>query len=111
MGNAAALTAREPGPYPACMRLSDRKIESLVAKMLGWLESQPDVQLLAGRDAVRAALVAELWDERDIERRLDDDVDRILAQNESRMRADNIDPWLMRKKVRAQLARERGIVI
>jgi hypothetical protein len=93
------------------MRLSDRKIESLVEKMLQWLESQPDVQLLGGRDAARAALIAELWDERDIERRLDEDVDRILAENESRMRADNIDQWLMRKKVRAQLARERGIVI
>jgi len=93
------------------MRLSDRKIESLVEKMLRWLEAQPDVQLLEPRDVVRDALIAELQDERDIERRLDDDVDRILAANESRMRSENIDPWLMRKKVRAQLARERGIVI
>jgi hypothetical protein len=93
------------------MRLSDRKIESLVEKMLRWLETQPDVQLLEPRDVVRDALIAELQDERDIERRLDDDVDRILAANESRMRSENIDPWLMRKKVRAQLARERGIVI
>jgi hypothetical protein len=95
----------------ARMRLSDRKIDSLVDKMLQWLESQPDVVWLEPRDAVRAALIAEFEDERDIDRRLDDDVDRILAANEARMRADNIDPWLMRKKVRSQLARERGIVL
>jgi hypothetical protein len=93
------------------MRLSDRKIESLVEKLLVWLEKQPDVQLLEPRDTVRNALVAEFQDERDIDRRLDDDVDKILAANESRMRADAIDPWLMRKKVRAQLARERGIIL
>lgn len=93
------------------MRLSDRKIDSLAEKMLRWLESQPDVQFLSGRDPVRDALAAELQDERDIERRLDDDVDRILAANESRMRSENVDPWVMRKKVRAQLARERGIVL
>ena len=107
----AALTRRTARGYPAAMRLSDRKIESLAEKMLRWLEAQPDVQLLEPRDTVRDALIAELQDERDIERRLDDDVDRILAENESRMRSEQIDPWLMRKKVRAQLARERGIVI
>jgi len=93
------------------MRLSDRKIESLAEKLLRWLESQPDVQLLESRDTVRDALVAEMQDEREIERKLDDDVDRILAENDSRMRVEGVDPWLMRKKIRQQLARERGIIL
>jgi hypothetical protein len=93
------------------MRLSDRKIDSLAEKLVRWLESQSDVELLAPRDDVRDALAAELQDEREIERKLDDDVDKILAQNDSRMRAEGVDPWLMRKKVRQQLARERGIVL
>ena len=93
------------------MRYSDRKIESLAEKLVHWLESQPDIQLLEPRDVVRDALIAEFQDERDLERKLDEDVDRVLEQNESRMRSEGVDPWLMRKKVRAQMARDRGLVL
>jgi hypothetical protein len=93
------------------MRFSDRKLESLAEKMMRWIETQPDVQVLEPRDRVRDALVAELQAERDVERKLDEEVEKILEQNESRMRNEGVDPWLMRKKVRQQLARDRGIVI
>ena len=93
------------------MKLSDRKIAALADKMTRWLESRPDVTLPAGRDAVLDALVGEFQAEKALERQLDDDVDRILQQNESRMRLEGVDPWVMRKKVRAQLARERRMVL
>lgn len=93
------------------MRLSDRKIESLAEKLVRWLESQPDVEFLQPRDDVRAAIIAEFQDEKALERQLDDDVDRILQQNEPRMRLEGVDPWVMRKKIRAQLARERKLVL
>ena len=93
------------------MRLSDRKIESLADKLVRWLESQPDVELLAPREDIRAAIVAEFQAEKDLERQLDEDVDRILQQNEHRMRLEGVDPWLMRKKIRQQLARERHLVL
>ena len=93
------------------MRFSDRKMESLAGKLVKWLEQQTDVELLAAPDAVRDALIAEFQDERDLERKLDDDVDKILEQNESRMRNEGVDTWIMRKKVRQQLARERGLVL
>jgi hypothetical protein len=93
------------------MRLSDRKIDSLADKLVRWLESQPDVEFLAERDGVLAAIVAEFQHEKDLERQLDDDVDRILQQNEQRMRLEGVDPWLMRKKIRQQLARERHLVL
>jgi hypothetical protein len=93
------------------MRFSDRKIESLAGKLVQWLGQQSDVELLAATDAVRDALIAEFQDERDLERKLDEDVDKILEQNESRMRSEGVDTWIMRKKVRQQLARERGLVL
>jgi hypothetical protein len=93
------------------MRLSDRKIDSLAEKLVRWLETQSDVQLLEGRDLVRDAIIAEFQDERELERKLDEDVDRILEQNAPRMRTEGVDPWVMRKKVRQQLARERGLVL
>jgi len=93
------------------MRLSDRKIDALADKLVRWLESQPDVELLADRDTLLAAIVAEFQSEKDLERQLDEDVDRILQQNEQRMRLEGVDPWLMRKKIRQQLARERRLVL
>ncbi len=93
------------------MRFSDRKIESLAGKLVQWLAQQPDVELLAAHDAVRDAIIAEFQGEREIERKLDEDVDKILEQNESRMRSEGVDSWIMRKKVRQQLARERGLVL
>ena len=93
------------------MRLSDRKIESLAEKLVRWLESQADVELLASRDDVLRALVEEFQQEKAIERELDEEVDKILQQNEARMRQENVDTWVMRKKIRQQLARERGIVL
>ena len=112
--DAAAAASVDGSPrrrYAARMRYSDRKIESLAEKLVHWLESQPDIQLLEPRDVVRDALIAEFQDERDLERKLDEDVDRVLEQNESRMRSEGVDPWLMRKKVRAQMARDRGLVL
>lgn len=95
----------------AAMKLSDRKIESLADKIIGWMEKSPDVDLLAGTAVIRAAIIAEFQDEKAAERQLDLDVDRILEQNETRMRLEGIDTWVMRKKIRQQLARERGIVV
>lgn len=105
------LTAPRGAGMLRRMRYSDRKIESLAEKLVHWLESQSDIQLLEPRDVVRDALIAEFQDERAVERKLDEDVDRILEQNEGRMRSEGVDPWLMRKKVRGQMARDRGIVL
>lgn len=105
------MTPKPSRDYAARMRLSDRKIDSLAEKMLRWMESQTDVQLLAPRDAVLAAIAGEFQAEKEIERQLDEEVDRILQLNEARMRLEGIDPWVMRRKVRAQLARERGLII
>jgi len=93
------------------MKLSDRKIESLADKIIAWIDKSPDVEMLAGAATVRAAIIEEFQDEKSIERQLDLDVDRILQENETRMRLEGIDSWVMRKKVRQQLARERGIVL
>jgi len=95
----------------ASMRLSDRKIEALADKALRWMEENRDIQFLASADAIRAAMIDEFRQEKELERQLDDEVDRIMAQNESRMRMEGIDVWVMRKKVRQQVARERGIVL
>ena len=93
------------------MRLSDRKIESLADKILRWLEQNRDIQFLGTPAAIRTAIIEEFQREKEKERQLDEEVDRIMHQNESRMRLEGIDIWVMRKKIRQQLARERGLVL
>ena len=93
------------------MRLSDRKIDSLAEKLVHWLESQAEVEFLAPRHEVLSALVQGFQEEKALERQLDEEVDRILQQNEARIRQEGVDSWVMRKKIRQQLARERGIVL
>jgi hypothetical protein len=93
------------------MRLSDRKIDSLASKILRWMEQNPDIEFLAAADTIHAAIVDEFMQEKDRERQLDEEVDRILQQNEGRMRMEGVDSWVMRKKIRQELARQRGIVL
>jgi len=93
------------------MRLSDRKIESLADKIASWMEGNADIEILVAGEEVRTAIVGEFMEEKQLERQLEEDVDQILEQNEPQMRSQGVDPWVMRKKVRQQLARERGIVL
>jgi len=93
------------------MKLSDRKIEALAAKLLAWMDHNSDVELLEPSEAILDAIVAEFQDEKDQERQLDEEVDRILAENEARMRTEGLDHWVLRKKIRQQLARERRLIL
>jgi hypothetical protein len=93
------------------MKLSDRKIESLASKLVGWMDKNPNVDLIASTSAVHDAIVEEFQDEKEQERRLDEEVDRILEENESRMRSEGLDTWVLRKKIRQQLARERRMIL
>jgi hypothetical protein len=93
------------------VRLSDRKIDSLATKIVRWMEQNPDIEFLGSAEAIRSAIVDEFMREKERERQLDDEVDRILQQNEARMRYEGVDSWVMRKKIRQQLARQRGIVL
>lgn len=110
-----AATARIDAPpgavYAGRVRLSDRKIESLATKIVRWMEQNSDIEFLAPIADVRSAIVEEFMHEKERERQLDDEVDRILQQNESRMRVEGVDSWVMRKKIRQELARQRGIVL
>jgi len=110
-GNGDAVDDLRPRVYAADMRVSDRKIEALTDKLMGWLESQPDIEFLAPRHEIAHAIHEEFMDEKMLERELDEEVERILQQNEARIRQEGVDSWVMRKKIRQQLARERGIVL
>ena len=93
------------------MRLSDRKIDSLASKLVAWMDKNQNVELIADPSAIHAAIVEEFQDEKEKERQLDEEVDRILEENEARMRSEGLDTWVLRKKIRQQLARERRMIL
>ena len=93
------------------MKLSDQKIEALASKLLAWMENNPEVDVLEPPDEIHRAIVDEFQKEKDLERELDDAVDRILEENASRMQVEGLDHWMLRKKIRQQLARERRMIL
>ena len=93
------------------MKLSDHKIEALASKLVAWMDKDPEVELLEPVAEVHRAIVEEFHKEKDLERELDEAVDRILEENESRTRVEGLDTWVLRKKIRQQLARERRMIL
>ena len=93
------------------MKLSDRKIEALATKLLGWMDKNPEVELLEPSDTILDAIIGVFQDEKDQERKLDEEVDKILEENESRMRVEGLDTWMLRKKIRQQLARKHRLIL
>lgn len=93
------------------MKLSDRKIDALATKLVAWMEKNPEVDLLEPVSEIHRAIVDEFQKEKDLERELDDEVDRILEENASRMQVEGLDHWMLRKKIRQQLARQRRMIL
>lgn len=93
------------------MRLSERKIRYLSDRITTWLESRGDVELLKGGDIVSLAVSRAITHELKLEDDLDDEVEKVLKTYQSQIRGQNMDLTLLRQKVKAQLARDKGIVL
>lgn len=93
------------------MRLSERKIKYLANKLVTWLEGRGDVELLDRREVVELATARAMTHELKLEDELDDEVERVLKGYQTQIRGQNMDLSLLRQKVKAQLAKEKGIVL
>lgn len=91
------------------MRLSERKIRYLSEKITSWLEKRGDVELLDRTDVVSLAVARAMTHELKLEDDLDDEVERVLKTYQTQIRGQNMDMTVLRQKVKAQLAREKGI--
>jgi hypothetical protein len=93
------------------VRLSERKIRYLSGKMTRWLADRPDVKLLDRLEVVELAIARAFAEELRLEDDLDDEVEKVLKQHQASIRGQNMDLMLLRQKIKAQLARDRGIVL
>jgi len=93
------------------VRLSERKIRYLAARMTGWLAGRKDVELLDRSEVVELAISRAISQELHLEDELDDEVERVLKSYQTQIRGQNMDLSLLRLKIKAQLAKEKGIVL
>lgn len=93
------------------MRLSERKIRYLSGKMVRWLAARSDVKLLDRPEVVELAIARAIGEELRLEDDLDDEVEKVLKEHQASIRGQNMDLMLLRQKIKAQLAREKGIVL
>lgn len=93
------------------MRLSERKIKYLAGKVSAWLAGRQDVELLDRAEVVELAIARAISQELHLEDELDDEVERVLKSYQTQIRGQNMDLSLLRLKIKAQLAKEKGIVL
>ena len=93
------------------MRLSERKIRYLADRIVAWMEKRGDVEFLDRHDVVALAVGGAITQELKLEDDLDDEVERVLKDYQNQIRGQNMDMILLRQTIKAQLAREKGIVL
>jgi hypothetical protein len=93
------------------VRLSERKIKYLAGKITAWLQGRNDVELLDRASVVELAVARAISQELHLEDELDDEVERVLKTYQTQIRGQNMDLSLLRLKIKAQLAKEKGIVL
>jgi len=93
------------------VRLSERKIKYLSARLTAWFAERPDVELLDRDEVVELAIARAMIRELKLEDDLDDEVEKVLKSYQGQIRGQNMDLTLLRHKVKQQLAKEKGIVL
>ncbi len=93
------------------MRLTQEKIHALAEKVVSMLKEEPDAELLQPENqielAVAGAIAADLRDEDE----LDLEVDQVMEKYQRQIEIERMDIGLLRRKIKLQMARERGFKI
>ncbi len=93
------------------MRLKPEEITSIVRRLLQtWVES-PHVELLQDASKVKIILESILTKEIQAEENLDEEVEKLLGKYEKEFAKGTLDRRKMFQMAKAQLAKEKGIVL
>ena len=93
------------------MRLSNRKIEHLGKRILKLMQEDPRVHPAGNTDLVLRAVEDAIADNMRLEDEIDQEVERLLAQNVNEIRAMEMDVGALRAKMKRELARKRKFVL
>ncbi len=93
------------------MRLSNRKIEHLGKRILKLMQEDPRIHPAGNTDLVLRAIEDAMVDNVRTEDEIDQEVEKLLAQNVNEIRAMEMDVGALRAKMKRELARKRKFVL
>ena len=93
------------------MRLSPRKIEYLTEKLVSLMREREGI-FITGDDEELARIIGwEIEEYLKIEEEIDDEVDAVLDQYERQIQSGDMDQSVLRRKLKAELAKKRGYTL
>ena len=93
------------------MRLSNRKIEHLGKRVLKLMQEDPRIHPSGNTDLVLRAVEDALADNLRAEEEIDQEVEKLLAENLNEIRAMEMDVGALRSKMKREMARKRRFVL
>ena len=93
------------------MRLSPKKIDYLAEKLVKIMRERDDVSFNIDEDELTRAIAWEFEEELRIEDDIDNEVDLVLEQHERQIMSGDMDQMILRRKLKAKIARERGYTL
>ena len=92
------------------MHLSDKKARFLSERIARWLADRPDVELLDRPEAIVLAVHGALAAEMRQDQELEDEVEKILREYSGSIGV-NMDLSVLRRKIKSELAKKKGVVL
>lgn len=93
------------------MRLSNRKIEHLGKRILKLMQEDPRLHPAGNTDLVLRAIEDAMVDNMRTEDEIDQEVEKLLAENVNEIRAMEMDVGALRAKMKRELARKKRFVL
>jgi hypothetical protein len=93
------------------VRLSNRKIEHLGKRILKLMQEDPRLHPAANTDLVLRAIEDAMVDNMRTEEEIDQEVEKLLAENVNEIRAMEMDVGALRAKMKRELARKKRFVL
>lgn len=93
------------------MRLSENKIDSLTGQIVEMLQGRDDIEVRADTNRLHALVRQAMLDELLVEDRLEEEVRQILQRYEVEIRRGRLSYNTLFNRIKAQLVRERGLVL
>ena len=93
------------------MRLSPRKIEYLTEKLVGLMREREGIFITGDEEELARIIGWEIEEYLKIEEEIDDEVDAVLDQYERQIMSGDMDQNVLRRKLKAELAKKRGYTL
>jgi hypothetical protein len=79
--------------------------------MAAWLAARDDVQVLKSKKALALEVARVIGEEMGLEDEVEGEVEKVLGLYRRQIESENMDLDVLRRRIKKQLAKEKGIVL